>query len=269
VLKIDVRFVAKDALKALEDAQSQVPYALARAMTATAKEVRQAQYDAMRRVFNSPTPFTLRSLYLKAATKQRQEAVTWLKDGFGTQAHYLMPQIHGGNRVLKRFEQRLVMHGYMQPNQRAVPGAGAKLDAYGNMSRGQIIQVLSQLRTAVVQGDFSNASNSKRSRAKRAAITYFVSHGAGSRRFGYQGKRGRGRMYEQHLPPGVWMRRQFAWGTAVKPVLLFVSRTNYSKRWDYFGIADKVIRDVLPSQLNDAIREALRTARLSVQGGLF
>lgn len=268
MLKIDARLVAKDALKALENAERQVPFALAKGMTATIKDVREAQYKAMRQAFVAPTPYTLRSLYLRPATKARLEASTWLKDT-GSRPHYLLPQIQGGNRTLKRFEERLVMHGYMQPNQRAVPAAGAKLDLYGNMSRGQIVQVLSQLRTAVVSGDYSNANNTKRSRAKRQAVTYFVSLGPSSRRFGYQGSRGKGRMYEQHLPAGVWLRRQFAWGSAVKPVLLFVSRANYTKRWDYFGIADRVIADVMPGHVNAAVRDALATARLAVQGGLF
>ena len=34
----------------------------------------------------------------------------------------------------------------MRKNERAVPGAAAKLDAYGNMGRGQIVQILSQLQ---------------------------------------------------------------------------------------------------------------------------
>lgn len=274
MFKINAKALMGDALKALRDFESQVPFAMALALTDTIKDVREAEVLEMRRAFQMPTPYTLRSLYIKAATKARLEAMTWLKDGSRPQhylelQHYLEPQIDGGGRPLKRFEQRLVMTGLMRPDQRAVPAAAAKLDAYGNMSRGQIVQILSQLKTAVVQGDFSNATNSKRSRAKRQAVAYFVSHGSGSRRNGYQGKRGKGMLYEQHLPAGVWARYQFAWGSAVKPVLLFVNKSNYSKRFDFYGVAEKTVNANLRTRLDAAIAHALATARLSKQGSLF
>lgn len=268
MLTIGAKVVMGDLLKALESAQSQIPFATAKGLTDTIKDVRDAELQEMRKVFRAPSPYTLRSLYLRPATKARLEAVTWLKDGSRPE-HYLLPQIKGGGRPLKRFEKRLVMNGLMRPDQRAVPAAGARLDAYGNMSRGQIVQILSQLRTAVVQGDFSNATNSKRSRAKRQAVAYFVSHGTGSRRAGYQGVRGRGAMYEQHLPAGVWARHQFAWGSAVKPVLMFVNGAKYSPRFDFFGVAERTIKARLPINMGNAVALALRTARLSVQGGLF
>lgn len=268
MLTIGAKVVMRDVLEALQNAQSQIPFASAKGLTDTIKDVRDDEYKEMRKVFQMPTPYTLRSLFVKPATKARLEASTWLKDGNRPQ-HYLLPQIEGGGRPLKRFEQRLVMHGYMRHDQRAVPAAGAKLDAYGNMSKGQITQILSQLKTAVVQGDFSNATNSKRSRAKRQAVAYFVSRGKDSRRFGFQGSRGRGLMYEQHLPAGVWARYQFVWGSAVKPVLLFVSNTSYSRRFDFFGVAERTINTRLPINMGNAVAQALRTARLSVQGGLF
>lgn len=268
MLRINAKVVMADVLKALENAERQVPFALAKGLTATIKDVHAEEQAEMRKVFQAPTAYTMRSLYVRPATKARLEATTWLKTD-GARPHYLQPQIEGGGRPLKRFEKRLVMHGLMRQDQRAVPAAGARIDAYGNMSRGQIVQILSQLRTAVVQGDYSNASNSKRSRAKRAAVQYFVSHGNGSRRAGYQGVRGKGAMYEQHLPAGVWSRHQFAWGSAVKPVLLFVTRTNYTRRWDFYGVAQRVIDARLPVHMRASVAEALRTARLSVQGGLF
>lgn len=267
MLTIGAKVIMPDLLRALENAQSQLPYAVARGLTATIKDVRDAEVDEMRKVFQAPTPFTLRSLYVRPATKARQEASTWLKDRTGP--HYLVPQIAGGGRPLKRFEHRLVMHGYMRQNQRAVPAAGARLDAYGNMSKGQINQILSQLRTAVVQGDFSNATNSKRSRAKRAQQAYFVSQGSSARRFGFQGARGKGQTFEQHLPAGVWVRHYTSWGTAVKPVVLFVSGVRYNKRFDFFGVAERTVQRMLPLRMQAAVDEALRTARLSVQGGLF
>jgi hypothetical protein len=252
----------------LERAEAQIPFALAKALTNTIQDVKEAEIAEMRKAFNAPTPYTLRSLYVRTATKARQEASTWLKSYPG-RPHYLQPQIEGGGRPLKRFERRMEMLGYMRGDQRAVPTRNVSLDAYGNMSRGQIVKILSQLRTDVVSGVSQNATNSKRSKAKRKASEYFVSKGSGSQRHGYAGKRGRGQMYEQHLPAGVWERRNFAWGSSVRPILLFVASTRYAKRFDFFGVADKVIAARLPVHLDASIKLALSTARLTHTGSVL
>lgn len=267
MLSLNVKTDMAEALKALANFESQIPFATAKGLTKTAQDVREVLRAEMRKVFKNPTPYTLNSLYLRPATKARLEAEVWLKYGSRPE-HYLLPQIAGGSRPMKRFEQRLQMMGLMRTDQRAVPAAGAKLDAYGNMSRGQIVQVLSQLRTDVVSGVTQNASNSKRSKAKRSGVEYFVSRGPSSQRYGYAG-RSRGTMFMQHLPAGVWARYSFAWGSAVKPVMIFVNATRYSKRFDFFGLAEKTVNAKLPWHIEASVADALRTARLSQQGGLF
>lgn len=268
-IKISTNF--PEVRKALDRAAKQVPFALAKALTATARSVKAAQGKEMRKVFDRPTAYTQNSLYIKMATKQTLAAEVWLKgdgsqDG-GKQRHYLGPNIFGGNRPLKRFEQRLVRVGIMQPNERAVPGAGAVLDSYGNMSRGQIIKILSQLKTAAVSGDFSNATNSKRSKAKRAKEAYFVSRGPGS--WTGQGAWKNGNK-SQHLPRGVWLRRSFgALGTAVKPVLLFVNGANYRPQYKFFELGSRVIAEQFPPHFNAAFEEAMKTARFSEPGKLI
>lgn len=254
--------------EAYRRAERQVPFALARALTFTARDVRDAERKGMS-VFDRPTSYTLNSLYLRPATKQTLQAEVWLKgDGSRDAApgrHYLLPQIEGGSRPLKRFEQRLVRSGYMSSNERAVPGSGAQLDSYGNVSRGQIVKILSQLKTAAVSGDTSNATNSKRSKAKRAKELYFAT-GVGSRMGAGSWKNG-GK--SQHLPPGIWVRRSFGpLGTAVKPVLLFVSRANYRKRFDFFTIADTVVSRRFGTHWQASWTTALATARFSQQGTL-
>lgn len=267
MIKINVTTNFPELTSALAKARNQVPFALARALTKTGQDVKDAQRKEIERVFDRPTPFTRNSVFLRPATKQRLEAEVWLKDSASRRTHFLLPQIEGGSRPLKRFEQRLVMSGYMQPSERAVPAAGARLDAYGNMSRGQINQILSQLKTAVVQGDFSNATNSRRSRAKREKEAYFVSRGPGSWTGTGSWKNGN---KSQHLPRGVWVRRSFgAWGTAVKPVLLFVPRATYRPRYHFFKLAQEVIDRQFARHFDESWTIAMRTARLSTQGGLF
>lgn len=266
MLKINVTHNFPQVSAALARAKSQVPFALARALTKTAQDVRAAQRKEIERVFDRPTPFTRNAVYMRPATKVRLQAEVWLKDN-GSRPNHLLPQIEGGARPLKRFEQRLVMTGYMQPTERAVPAAGARLDAYGNMSRGQINQILSQLKTAVVQGDYSNATDSKRSRAKREREAYFVSRGPGTWRGKGAWKNG---LKSQHLPRGVYVRRSFgALGTAIKPVLLFVPRALYRKRYHFYELADRVLQQRFGVHWNESMAIALRTARFNTQGKLF
>jgi hypothetical protein len=97
------------------------------------------------------------------------------------------------------------------------------LDVYGNMSRGQIQKVLSQLRTGPDSSTYQ--TKSKRSRSKRIDVGYFWSHG---------GK----------LKRGVWARYRLGFGSAVKPVLLVVNRVSYRQRIDLQRIAHvRVDRD--------------------------
>lgn len=267
-IKITTNF--PEVRKALDSAAKQVPFALAKALTKTAQVVRDEQKKEIGRVFNRPTAFTLNAIYIRAATKQRLEAEVWLKgDGYqeGSRRNHLNPSVFGGSRPLKRFEQRLVRVGIMQPSERAVPGAGAVLDSFGNMSRGQIVKILSQLQTAAVLGDSSNATNSKRSKAKRAKEAYFVSRGPGSWTGRGAWKNGN---KSQHLPRGVWVRRSFgALGTAVKPVLLFVKGATYRPQYKFFELAQRVIDQQFVVHFNAAFSDALKTARFSEQGKLI
>ena len=180
MLTMNIRFDAGQVAKAFGELQQEHPNVMAQAINDTTREVRDAQVAAIRASFDNPTAFTLRALRTTFATRSKLQAMVWLKDGT-SRAHYLIPQIEGGKRPLKRFEEILVQAGLMRKNERAVPGAGAKLDAYGNMGRGQIVQILSQLQAFNLAGSDANATGSKRSKAKRSKVEYFVAHGGESR----------------------------------------------------------------------------------------
>lgn len=247
-----------DVKRMLGEQQGQMPFALALAITRTAQDVQKAERDEMGSVFDRPTRYTLNSLFLKRATKQTLEARVWLKDYY--EPNFLLPQIEGGARRQKRFEQLLVQRGAMASGERAVPGEGASLDTYGNMSRGQIVKILSQVKAFNLAGANQNASGSKRSKARRSREEYFISTGKGAH------PRGRGAwkggQHAQHLPRGIWVRTSFgAWGTAVKPVLLFVSRATYRVRFRFFDVANTTVARVLPGHIQSAVAHALNTAR--------
>lgn len=240
----------------LDQVGKQASYAAAVALTRTAQDTRADLRQEMRRVFDRPTAYTLNSLYLKPARRDDLKAIVWLKHSAGRVGeHYLLPQIRGGDRELKRFEQILVRAGYMSGNERAVPGGAARIDRHGNMSAGQIVQILSQLRAfKTVGGTSPNATNSARSRKKREQGRYFVSLGQGvvSRGFGSWQRGGR----SQHLPRGVWM----ATDSGVKPILMFVPHAKYRARYEFFKVADRFIKPRFAFHFDAELRKALRTA---------
>jgi len=259
VVTISVKDNFPEVKRLLAEQHQQVPFALAVALNKTAEHVKSEELIHMQAVFDRPTKYTMSSLYVKRATKQKPEARVWVKDS-DQPNHYLLPQIYGGNRPLKRLEVLLVRIGAMRSGERAVPGAGARLDAYGNMSRGQIQQILGQLKAFYLAGASQNATGSKRSRAKRAKEAYFVSTGVGTHPYGsHSWLNGR---HSQHLPRGVWSRNDFgAWGSAIKPVLIFVGSAKYRRRFEFFEVSDRTVERHFGGYFDDAFAHAMRTAR--------
>lgn len=223
--------------------REQLPFATALALTKTAQRVKAGEISVMKRNLDRPTQFTLNSLFVKPATKATQQARVWFKDFApkGTPAgDYLQPQVQGGQRKLKRHEKALIARGLMKSTQYAVPGAGAKMDQYGNMKRQQYVQMLSQLRAFGEQGYQANATGSKRSTRKRRSGTYFVATIDGEQ--------------------GVWQRVSSAFGEGVRPVLLFVDRDpSYRVRFPFFKVAENIVKANYEREFKSALDYAIKT----------
>jgi hypothetical protein len=103
----------------------------------------------MQRVFDRPTRWTLGSIKVKP-TKQLEVEVGILDpEGYYKRAaNYVGTQTTGGQRKMKAFERALQQYGLMPQGWYAVPGEGAKIDSYGNMSSGQIRQIMSWFDSA-------------------------------------------------------------------------------------------------------------------------
>jgi hypothetical protein len=249
VITVDVTGV-ESLQRDLDRAGKQLPFALALALTRTAQVGQHEIKSEMRRVFNRPTPYTLRSVYLKPATKRKLESDVWLKDDAykGLPAtKYLGPQVFGGERNHKRFEQLMRAKGYLPPGLFVVPAEGAKLDAYGNLSRGQLQRILAQLQASFDPLQRETPTSRKRQSRRKTRGGRYVLGGVGR---------------AKHLKPGVWERITTGFGSAIRPVLLFVRRPRYQQRLEFFGVLERVGRDQLPYQLSQAVDLALRTAKL-------
>lgn len=223
----------------------QAAFAQVVALTRTALDAQAAERETIRSVFDRPTPYTLNSVFVKPATKAQPEAQFGLKDEFGfpsesqiTANRYLGPNIDGGSRSIKRFEKRLQLDGAMPRGWFAVPGKFARLDQYGNISRGQITQILSQLTLTKVSGYTANISPRSRKGAIKRAGGEFVAL-----------PQGRGK-----LLPGIYQVTQFATGRSVpRPVVIFVSRVQYSPRFDFHGVGEQAVETFYPANLEAAL----------------
>jgi hypothetical protein len=252
VISISVTHNIDETIRRLQAQARQVPFAISLAINRTAQLVKEDEIHEMRDVFDRPTPYTLNSLYLKPSTKQTLTAKVWLKEDTskGTPAaKYLLPQIQGGARRLKRFESALRRVGALPEGMVAVPATGAKFDPFGNMDRGQIVQILSYFRAFPEAGYKANMTDKGRAKLargskKRLGVAYFV-----------------GAPADGKLPLGVWQRTTFAMGSAIKPVLLFVDAVHYQMLFDFPYVAKRVIDREFDRQFEIALRQAMATAR--------
>lgn len=220
----------------------QLPFALARAMTLTAKDAQKAVTDEMRRVFDRPTRYTINSTFIKPARKTDLTATLAVREfgGKGTAAaNFLEPQIKGVRRKLKRFERSLQSAGQMPKYTYAMPGQRVRLDRYGNVSRGTITKVLSALKAT---SDASQRATASVRSAKTQARNRYVA---------FTKPRGR-------LVPGVYQRRA---GGGLSPIFVYTRAPRYRKRLRFWEIANATASMRFPMQLRRSLAMALRTAK--------
>lgn len=189
----------------------------------------------MARVFDKPTPWVLGGVrYVKARRDKQESSVDFDKWGNKTNVtveKVLAANIYAGTRKHKRHEIALNRAGILPDGMGIVPGDAAKLDQYGNMTGGQIVQIVAWFKAFGEQGYKANINDKGRARIGRDKKS-------GQRGFAYfalQQKRGK-------LLPGVYQRFQTAFGSAIKPVMIFVRMPSYRKRFDFYGVADRAAR---------------------------
>jgi hypothetical protein len=117
-------------------ARRQLPFALARALTETARQTAAEMTRALPSIFDRPTPFTLRAMAIKPARKENLEAWVFIKD---IQARYLKLEETGGARE-------------PEPGSPLVVPVDATLNQYGNIPRGALSRLKGTKRGQVFVG---------------------------------------------------------------------------------------------------------------------
>jgi hypothetical protein len=250
-MKVSIQSNFPDVAQRLSQLGRQAPFVAAVSLTRTIKDAQGAIKVEMERAFDRPTAYTLNGTFTKPATRNNLEARVWVKDnpsGKGTPAdRFLLPQIHGGSRSQKGMERMLQRAGLMPAGHFAVPAAGAQLDGNGNVKRSQIVQILSQLKLQRGAGFESRATGSDRSNRTiaRQGVTYFAL--AGKRR---------------GLQPGIYLKRKFAHGTAVRPVFIFVPAVRYRPRLRFFEVGQATVNTRFLVHFDAEWAKAVGSARL-------
>jgi len=243
------------------------------ALDKTAQAIRNEIRDEMRRVFDRPVPYTINSLQITPTRGHNMESSVWFKDPERMQQHYLAPQVEGGSRRLKGLERAIAAKSGVKME--LVPGAGAKIDQYGNVARGQIMQIMSVLKVseqwAGHQSDIT-ARSARRGKErdyifiprKRGrllpGIYQRVARGGSAVRGRYSSTDGRtrGRAGGAHAWQ-IGRKKLVVRARGLKPILLR-GRTGHKVMplLDFFGIAERVYSErfmvLFTSKLNELLR---------------
>ena len=221
----------------------QFRYAVAQAMTDSAKAGQKAITDSMSRYIDRPTPFTQRSTYVSFANPNRMRAEVGFKQfaAKGTPAGvYLSAMARGGDRPAKRSEGVLRRGGVIRSSQYIVPRREWQGDPYGNVPRGTMTMVLSQLRAFTAAGATLNASNSARSRRKRETAGQF-----------FMSRSGRAILYR---PPGGDSRE------VETAFMVLDDAPNHEKRFPIVRLLNEEIDRTYPRLILSSLERELRRA---------
>lgn len=244
-MKINCTFDTSTLERQAGIAEAQIPQVTADALNITAFHIRSTIQSRMSSIFDRPTQFTLNALRIRGARPSNNpSADVLLKDSARLSAiHYLQPQISGGPRSQKRFEYLLG-----GPSAWFMPGGGAQLDAYGNVTGATYNQVLSQLhRRLDAQQNETDTSRDRRHRKldkqKGAVRGDFFQI--------FQGDK-------SHLKPGVYQRVKVGgFGTTLKPIFVQGKTPQYRARFAFQDMVAQQYFAEYPDNLQRAISETL------------
>ncbi len=205
-----------------------VPLAAAKALTFTAERVQKQMSELTVQAFKNPTRFTRNAFRKTSARPSSLEAMVYLKDIHAFRDHYLAVHVTGGNRPMRRSEERLGFYF-----------AISKHSSRKRLTRGVIQKILADVGGfGRYAGDAANTKTKAQGGAKK--IKYFI-RGQVGRRIVYE-KFGRG-------------------GKLVRPILVEIRKPKYRVRLPLYKVAqatyrihfEKLFHKQLQRELNRAL----------------
>lgn len=240
---VSLRVDASDFLRGINDLENRhLPQIAVWALNDTAAQALEAVKTRMRVTFDRPTPFALNAFQVWRATKQTLTATVQERPSVGRR-HFLKVQEKGGPRPQTALEGLMAEKVVSAQVLRSVipamggPFEAAKLDQYGNWSRGERNQVLSQLQAQ--RDAAANETDASRKRARKRQRYFVPRHG---------------------LAPGVY-RRDTPGDIAVRVLKFSDKAPQYQPRLDFQGEVTRVYAEKIGENLRRAFERARMTSR--------
>lgn len=234
---------AMSRLSSLE--QEQAPFATALALTKTAQWAQKKLTEEISSAFRAPSGYTKQAIYITTAKKRDLNATIGIKNKTSSgnpQVRYFGPEVAGGGRNTKGFENVLIHQGIMQRGWYAVPTSAAPK----NISLSFITELLSQVR-AEENAQIQKVKGKKIGIYKTFARYFAIKVGD--------------RQAKNHTP-GIYERLGLTGHSKIRPIFIFSRRKPlYRKRYDFYAVGERAARDVFPGQLKLAMERAIATAR--------
>ncbi len=232
------------------------------ALNKTAAHLAMFSYpNIVQEVFDRPTPFVRKGFKYNKATWDNLTAEVFANDtdyyGPVSPAMVLSSEVFGGARKPKRFELALRAKGILPNDQFAVPGHDARRDAYGNMSNGQIVQILSALGAYSESGFTANKTKIHRSvgsRPNRNTDNIFVINRIGRKSAALVQRHQAISNRLQGLPMGIYQR---IGAHGLKQLMKFVKQPSYSKRFNFFQEGERIVFSIFNNEFDNAMNKFL------------
>jgi hypothetical protein len=225
-LSFDTRSAIADAKRA----GGQMQFAVALALTWTAKDIQAAAIRDIGAKLDRPTDFTLKSTFVKVATKQDLKADVFVKNFARGKsklgpAQMLGQQFDGNERAYKAVERLFYANGLIRSGEYLMPGTYASIDK-------QLKAAGSITETKVTK------TGTKRNKQKMLYQYFWNSAGGKALK-------------------GVYLRTP----NGVRPVLLVTRKPSYKVKIDFVALGERVERVNFPVNMTAAWLKAQATAR--------
>lgn len=212
-------------------------------------EIKDSVWSQLPKFFDRPTPYTLNSLKVTKTQRHNMVAYVWFKKPPRMRQHYLVSQVEGGGRSFKGLELAMGNKFFAPAKPGNITGRGPQLDKYGNITGGQIRQIMSVLKVAERSAGYSaniTARSAKRNRKPRDYVLLRTRHGKLPPGIyqRYQTDVGPGRKTKKRLPPGEKQKSAFKGGfiqaAGLAHVMYQVKQPTYKKRLPFYQIGTKI-----------------------------
>jgi hypothetical protein len=201
-------------------------------------DLKDLQQKEMKRVFDRPVRWTINSIkvrYTPASQRDQFGEVFFAENpGKGTPAYkYLSPHIFGGKGGQKRHEVALTKRGILPAGGGTAPGRDVRLNKSGNITAAQYVKILSQLGASGEQGYLANQTARSKARAGTRRTQFYVARKGGK---------------------AVGVRERTGKKTSKKILNFTDTRKTHPKRYDFYGISERFVRQESPKKFVKALR---------------